>query len=80
MDDFRNIRWLKDTALEITVGFDEEEDKAFIEDETFPEGETCEVDILDERGEDNSKTYDMQFGDGSVAYCVPASCFEFVED
>lgn len=68
-----NIRFVKDTELEIVVDFDDNMDTATTETEIFVIGDETEVDILDT--DEELKTVDMQFGDGSIAFGVPSDVF-----
>lgn len=68
-----NIRWVKDTMLEIIEYFDEETEEAETVHETFQKGEHQYVDIVDEDKERG--TVNIQFGDGSMAYGVPKDRF-----
>ena len=70
------IRFKQPAELEIVEWYDEANDETHTKDETFSEGEVVDADIFDDRGE----TVNMQFGDGSVAYGVPKTIFEEIEE
>lgn len=70
------IKWLQDTPLTIIVGFDEDDDDCPIEEEDmFDKDSISEVEIIDDDGD----TFNIQFGDGSMAYGVSTTLFEVME-
>ena len=78
------IKWKQDIELQITTDFNEENDEAITENQTFRAGEINDVDIL-ERTEpykifQKGKPFvDMQFNCGDVAYGVPSVLYEIIE-
>lgn len=75
MEGAYKIRFKETCLLEIVTSYDEVEDEARTEDETFPEGEVHEIDVFEDRGE----TICIQFGDGSCIYGLPKDLIEVLE-
>ena len=68
------IKFFRDTALEIVESFDDATEKASTVNETFLAGDPVQADIIDER----DGLCQLEFGDGSQAFCVPRSSFEII--
>jgi len=69
------IRFLNDVELEIVTAFDDPNDIVYVEDEIIKEGTEYDVDV--DYNEDTS-TVDIQFGDGSMCYGVPATLIDCI--
>ena len=71
------VKWNSTFEIELIDSFDEEMDNIGESHcETVREGEIEEIDIID----DKEDCVDIQFGCGSMAFCVQKSSFEIVED
>lgn len=70
------IRFLEDVELFIIEEYDEETDQIVGNNNLFLTGELVYVDIIGE----STESMDFQFGDGSVAYEVLRSWFEFYDN
>ena len=66
------ITFKQDCILQVCSYYDEANDEAKFEEESFNQGEQHLVDLVCDHG----NSVDIQFGDGSVAYNVPKENFE----
>ena len=72
------IRFKQDTTLQVVSGFDEATDNITEEsEETFKKGKPVDADIVDTPY--NGGYVDLQFGDGSVCFCVQRNCFTIIK-
>lgn len=71
------LTFLKDIELEVVENYDEDDDSYESVDEIFHKGEEIDdVDIMDKHDE----FFNVQFGDGSVAYGVPYAAVQITEE
>ena len=68
------IEWLADYEFEVTESYDEKSDTFETSDIIVKAGEVDDVDIEPENKD--SKVCWIQFGDGSIIYGVPKTCFK----
>jgi hypothetical protein len=69
--------FLEDIELEIVENYDEEDDSYESVDEVFHKGEEIDdVDIMDKHDD----FFNVQFGDGSVAFGVPCAVVKITEE
>jgi len=69
--------FLEDIELEIVESYDEDDDSYESVDEVFHKGEEIEdVDIMDKHDD----FFNVQFGDGSVAFGVPYVAVKIEDD
>jgi prepilin-type processing-associated H-X9-DG protein len=69
------IQFKNTVQLEVCESYDEEQDKGNFSLETFPPDEIHDVDLLTDHGE----TINIQFGDGSVCFCIPKTIYTVIE-
>ncbi len=74
------ITFNQDIELQIVVDFDETHDQPIVENETFKKGELVDGDIIDDEPDSKDPFCTIEFGDGSVAYCVDRALFTVVKD
>lgn len=70
------LKFVKDCELEIVENFDSTTEISDTSLEIFKEGEIIDVDSENE----SEQYWDLQFPDGSVAFCINKSLTEVLED
>lgn len=70
------LKFVKDCELEVVENYDETDDVTDSALEIFKAGEVIDVDSENE----SEQYWDIQFGDGSVAFCVQKALTEVLED
>jgi hypothetical protein len=80
------VKLRKDTELEVSTGYDEEGDIANTETESYAAGTELEFEIVDFAQRmvdgklvDDPDTWNIQLGDGSVAFGVSKDWFDIIE-
>ena len=71
------LKFLSDSELEIVTDYDAVYERPVTENQAFVAGTVVEVDITDVNEE--HRVFDMQFGDGSMAYNMQPGWFQVVE-
>lgn len=69
------IQFNQDIEAEVVTSFDEETDEIETEDVLFKKDAIHEADVCDVKGD----KVDLQFGNGSMWFGAPLSCFTIVE-
>lgn len=73
------ITAVDEVALNVCTSYDEDADNGDFETLVILAGQTHRVDVIDENEGPDGKFFDIQFGDGTMAYQVDQSWFNIEE-
>jgi len=73
-----NMRFIKDTELEVVEAFYDGFDAVEITNEVFRKDEIIDVDVFDQEIKDGKLFIHIEFANGSVIYDVPEDCVEIM--